>query len=127
MKTTTASRITTSLTSLKTPRGAARLGELATRYTHIPYARARSDAEALALEQHHDAGGAQPRLNVRIRGEEADLVYTDTKEIVEIDGPQFHQFPEEDARKEERWRAAGYRVRRVHSDDVYDGSYRYPP
>ena len=126
LKATTASRITASLTSLKTPRGGARLGHLATHYAHIPYARTRSDAEALALEQHHDAGGAQPRVNVRINGEEADLVYSDSQEIVEIDGPQYHRFPEEDDRKEERWRAAGYRVRRVHSDDVYDASYRYP-
>ena len=126
LRVTTASRITTSLTSLKTPRGGARLEQLATHYAHIPYARTRSDAEALALEQHHDAGGEQPRVNVRINGEEADLVYSDRKEIVEIDGPQYHRFPEEDDRKEERWRAAGYRVRRVRSDDVYDASYRYP-
>ena len=125
--TTTTTKITASLTSRKTPRGTARLAELATHYAHLPYARTRSDAEALALEQIHDAGGTAPRVNVRVNGEEADLVYTDINEIVEIDGPQFHRFPEEDARKEERWRAAGYRVRRVHSDDVYDASYRYPP
>jgi very-short-patch-repair endonuclease len=125
--TTTTTKITASMTSLKTPRGTARLGHLATHYRHIPYKRTRSDAEAFALEQIHDAGGTAPRVNVRVSGEEADLVYADRKEIVEIDGPQYHEFPEEDARKAERWRAAGYRVRRVHSDDVYDASYRYPP
>ena len=40
--------------------------------------------------------------------------------IVEIDGPQFHQFPDEDARKERVWRAAGYDVRRIASDVAYD-------
>lgn len=123
---TTADRIT-SITSLNTPRGTARLKALAERYAHLPYARTRSDAEALALEQHHDNGGDQPDVNVRINGREADLVFEDRGEIVEIDGPQFHRFPDEDAEKEERWRAAGYRVRRVPSDAVYEGSYPPPP
>jgi very-short-patch-repair endonuclease len=70
-------------------------------------------------------------VNVKIAGEEADLVWPKRKEILEIDGPQFHRFPEEDARKERLWRKAGYTVRRIGSDAVYDGtgraSYLYPP
>ena len=40
--------------------------------------------------------------------------------IVEIDGPQYHRFRDADARKEQRWRSAGYDVRRIASDLVYD-------
>jgi very-short-patch-repair endonuclease len=39
---------------------------------------------------------------------------------VEIDGPQFHQFPDEDRRKQLAWRTAGFTVRRIVSDRVYD-------
>src|SRR5437764_14548760 len=45
------------------------LAGLATRYATIPYARTRSDAEALALELLHDAGRPAPLVNVKIRGE----------------------------------------------------------
>jgi very-short-patch-repair endonuclease len=124
LRTTTQAKIITSITSQKARRGTALLLELATRYQTIPYSRTRSDAEALALEQIHDARGAAPRVNVKIAGAEADLVFSDPKEILEIDGPQFHRFPDEDARKERLWREAGYTVRRVGSDDVYDGSGR---
>ena len=40
--------------------------------------------------------------------------------IIEIDGPQYHRFREEDARKQERWERAGFTVRRIPSDAVYD-------
>jgi very-short-patch-repair endonuclease len=56
---------------------------------------------------------------VKVAGEEADLVWLDRRRIVEIDGPQFHQFRDEDARKEAKWRKAGFTVRRVPSDAVY--------
>jgi very-short-patch-repair endonuclease len=128
---TTTPQKVASLTSQRTHRSTALLTDLATRYAHIPYRRTRSDAEALALEQIHDAGEASPRVNVRIAGEEADLAWPTRKEILEIDGPQFHRFPEEDARKARLWRKAGYTVRRVGSDAVYDdpggASYLYPP
>ena len=96
------------------------LGQLATRYAHIPYHRTRSDAEGLALELLHDAGVHSFRVNVKVAGVEADLVDIDRQVIVEIDGPQFHQFPDEDARKAEIWRKAGYEVRRISSDAVYE-------
>ena len=52
----------------------------------------------------------------------ADIPYARTwperRLIVEIDGPQYHQFAEEDARKQRVWEAAGYTVRRIRSDVV---------
>lgn len=96
------------------------LGDLAARYATLPYARARSDAEARALELLHDAGFDPPRVNMWIAGEEADLVWVGRRVIVEVDGPQFHRFRDEDARKEAVWREAGYAVRRVSSDAVYE-------
>ena len=107
------------IAAVQNRRGTATLTELTKRYAHLPYARTKSNAEARALERLHDAGGAQPLVNVRRGGEEADLVFEETKEIVEIDGPRFHRFPDEDARKERAWEDAGYRVRRVPSDAVY--------
>jgi very-short-patch-repair endonuclease len=58
-------------------------------------------------------------VNVRIAGEEADLVWFSRRVIVEIDGPQYHRFREEDARKQALWEGAGYTVRRAPSDRVY--------
>jgi hypothetical protein len=121
LNTTSPQRIAAAVASGSKRRGTALLTELAARHEHIPYGRTRSDAEGLALERLQDGRGA-PRVNVRIAGEEADLVFDDRREILEIDGPQFHRFPEEDARKEAVWREAGYTVRRVGSDAVYDGS-----
>ena len=60
-------------------------------------------------------------MNVRINGEEADPVWPKEKRIIEIDGPQYHRFAEEDARKQRAWEAAGFTVRRVSSDAVYNG------
>jgi hypothetical protein len=99
-------------------RGTALLRELADRYASIPYGRTRSNAEARALEVLHDAGAEPPRVNTRVAGEEADLAWPGL--IVEIDGPDYHRFPEEDARKQRRWEAAGYTVRRLDSGSVYD-------
>jgi hypothetical protein len=96
------------------------LGGLATRYASVPYGRTRSDAEAIALEVLQDAGAGRPMVNARIAGEEADLVWLGPKLIIELDGPQYHQFPEEDARKQRAWEAAGFTVRRIPTDVVYD-------
>ena len=100
--------------------GTPALSALAERYGAIPYHRTRSDAEARALELLHDAKVPPPRVNVHVAGEEADLVWPERKLIVEIDGPQYHRFADEDARKQTVWEGAGYVVRRVPSDDVYD-------
>jgi hypothetical protein len=40
------------------------------------------------------------------------------------DGPQFHLFADEDARKQARWEGAGNTVRRIPSGDVYDRPQR---
>lgn len=101
-------------------RGSARLAAALQRYTGLPLERARSGAEVRALEILRDAGRVMPRLNVRIAGEEADLSWTAQRLIVEVDGGPFHQDRGEDARKEARWRAAGWTVRRISSDDVYE-------
>ncbi len=117
LKRTTARRV---LTCVERHSGSRLLRDLAVRYASIPYQRTRSDAEALALEILHDAGVPPPLVNVRIAGEEADLVWVELKLIIEIDGPQYHRFREEDARKEALWREAGYTVRRISSDAIYD-------
>jgi very-short-patch-repair endonuclease len=105
-------------------RGTRKLKELATRYAALPLNRTRSDAEGLALELLQEAGVEQPRVNIEIAGEEADLVWPEHKLIIEIDGPQYHQFPAEDERKQRRWENAGYAVRRIPSDAVYDDPAR---
>jgi len=101
-------------------RGTAHLRGLCRRYAHLPYARTRSDAEALALEVLHDAGVEPPNVNERIGGDEADLSWPARQRIIEIDGPQFHRFPQDDAQKQRAWNTAGYDVTRISSDDVYD-------
>jgi hypothetical protein len=120
LKTTTARRVLESLERRSGRAGAPLLSALAARYATLPYERTRSDAEGRALELIHDAGIPPPRVNTKVAGEEADLVWVERQLIVEVDGPQFHQFPDEDARKERCWRAAGFTVRRAPSDTVYD-------
>lgn len=39
---------------------------------------------------------------------------------LEIDGPQWHRFKDEDARKTKIWRAARWEVKRIGSGDVFD-------
>jgi very-short-patch-repair endonuclease len=90
----------------------------------VPYKRTRSNAEALGFEVLHDAGIEPPKVNTRIAGEEADLAWPAHKLIIEIDGPQYHQFADEDARKQRIWERAGYVVRRIPSDTVYDDPSR---
>ena len=97
------------------------LTELTTRYGHLPFDRARSDAECLGLQILHDDGQTHWQLNHRIGGEEADLVDLGRRVIVEIDGPQYHLFADEDARKQAIWEAAGFEVRRIGSGAVYAG------
>jgi Protein of unknown function (DUF559) len=121
LKTTTAKKVRA---CVEGRRGTAVLHDLATRYAHIPYGRTRSDPEGHALELLHDAGIEPPKVNIKVAGEEADLVWLGRKLIVEIDGPQYHQFREEDTRKESKWRSAGFVVRRIPSGAVYDAPHR---
>jgi very-short-patch-repair endonuclease len=101
-------------------RGTRALWDLADRYSSLPYSQTRSNAEARALELLHEADVLPDRVNAVIAGEEADLVWSDRGLIVEIDGRQFHLFRDEDERKQRCWEAAGYTVRRLDSQAVYD-------
>jgi Protein of unknown function (DUF559) len=101
-------------------RGSRRLAVAVARYTGLPVERARSGAEVRAFEILREAGRELPRLNVRIAGEEADLSWSRQRLIVEIDGGPFHLDAGEDARKQERWEAANWTVRRLSSEDVYE-------
>jgi predicted transcriptional regulator of viral defense system len=103
----------------RTRKGSRRLISALTRYAGLPLERARSGAEVRALEVLRDAGRPLPALNVAIAGEEADLSWAASQLIVEVDGKPFHLDFGEDARKERAWRAAGWVVRRISSDDVY--------
>jgi very-short-patch-repair endonuclease len=120
LKHTTARRVLDTLHRHEGRQGTPALRKLARRYAAIPYRRTRSDAEGRALELLHDAGVEQPHVNMVIAGEEADMVWLDRRLIVEIDGPQFHRFPDEDARKTRKWRGAGFAVRRLASGAVYE-------
>jgi very-short-patch-repair endonuclease len=100
-------------------RGTRALWDLTERYSSLPYRRTRSNAEARALEVLHDADIRPPKVNMRVGGEEADLVWPRQRVIIEIDGPQFHQFSDEDARKQGIWERAGYIVSRIPSNEIY--------
>jgi hypothetical protein len=120
LKTTTARRIAATAARHPSGRGSPFLAQLAARYATLPYTRTRSNPEARALELLHDAGIEPPLVNVRINGEEADLVWRERELIIEIDGPDYHRFRDEDARKQAIWERAGFVVRRVPSDVPYD-------
>jgi hypothetical protein len=85
----------------------------------LPFDRCRSDAEAFGLVVLDEAGRPIPQVNERFAGEEADFCWPDRGEIVEIDGPQWHRFKEEDARKTAIWTAAGFRVQRLSSERLF--------
>jgi len=101
-------------------RGSGRLATTLARYSGLPLERARSGAEVRALEILRAAGRPLPKLNVRIAGQEADLSWASERLIIEIDGGPFHLDLGQDERKEAAWRAAGWLVRRISSDDVYE-------
>lgn len=105
-------------------RGIRRLAETLARYSGLPLERARSGAEVRALELLRDAAYPMPRLNVMVAGEEADLSWPRSRLIIEIDGGPFHVDVGEDARKETIWREAGWTVRRIPSDHVYEQPHR---
>jgi hypothetical protein len=124
LKLTTPFLLAVSLEKHRTRRGTSRLRQLNDRYSGIPYSRTRSNAEAKALEILHDAGAEPPLVNIRINGEEADMSWPARRRIIEIDGPQYHQLPPEDERKQHAWAAAGYVVHRIPSDLVYNDPAR---
>jgi hypothetical protein len=101
-------------------RGSRGLAAVLARYAGLPLERARSGAEIRALEILRVSDRPLPRLNVRIAGEEADLSWRASRLIIEVDGGPFHLDVGEDARKQRSWEAAGWTVRRIPSDDVYE-------
>jgi len=101
-------------------RGSRALAATLARYAGLPLERARSGAEIRALEILRASDRPLPRLNVRIAGEEADLSWRASRLIIEVDGGPFHLDAGEDARKQRSWEAAGWTVRRILSDDVYE-------
>lgn len=116
---TNAQELHSTLTRSRGRRGARRLWELTDRYAALPYRRTRSNAEARAIEILANAGNDPELVNRRVAGEEADLIWPSRRLIIEIDGPGFHRFADEDARKQRAWEGAGWTVRRIPSDDVY--------
>ena len=72
------------------------------------------------MEILRDAGRTLPKLNQRIGGEETDLHWGSRRLIIEIDGGPFHLDVGEDARKQAIWESAGWTVRRLPSDAVYE-------
>lgn len=119
-KRTTAGRVADTLRSAPSRPGTRRLSALVDLYVRLPIVRCRSDAEAFGLEVLDAAGVPIPLVNERFAGEEADYCWPELWLIIEIDGPDFHRFKDEDARKTAIWRAAGYTVRRIPSDNVFD-------
>jgi very-short-patch-repair endonuclease len=101
-------------------RAVRKLGRALASYSGLPIERARSGAEIRAMQIIRDTGIELPRLNVNVAGEEADLIWPHHRLIVEIDGGPYHQDKGEDARKEAAWTAAGWTVRRLPSDVVYE-------
>lgn len=120
LRVTTCARIQVTLARAAQRNRPARLAELAARYARLPIARARSDAEAHAVELLDATGGTQPVVNATIHGEEADLSWPAVRHIVELDGPDFHRFPDVDLAKQAVWERAGWIVARVPTEDVYD-------
>lgn len=101
-------------------RGAPRLARAIARYRGLPLERARSGAEIRAMELLRDAGRTLPLLNAKVAGLEADLVWRRERVIIEIDGGPYHQDVGADAHKDAIWRGAGFEVRRIPSEVVYE-------
>jgi Protein of unknown function (DUF559) len=120
LEVTTLAQLGNRLGDYRGRRGSRRLAETIARYAGLPLERARSGAEIRALEVLRDADRPLPRLNARIVGEEADLSWSAERLIIEVDGGPFHLDLGEDARKQRIWEAAGWAVRRIPSDDVYE-------
>lgn len=81
----------------------------------------RSELEDRLLALLAAGGLPPPRTNVRVAGEEVDVLYPDAGLVIEADGAQYHDTPlarRRDAGKDARLAAHGFRVLRVDWDDV---------
>jgi very-short-patch-repair endonuclease len=124
LRITTCARLQVSLARAAPRNRPARLSALAARYARLPIAGTASDAESRALELLDAAGFPTPRVNRVIAGHETDLSWPHPRHVVELDGPGFHQFADEDLRKQAAWERAGWTVARVSTGDVYDDPAR---
>ncbi len=124
LRVTTCARIQVMLLGAQGRNRPRRLAALAERYARLPIARTYSDAESHALELLDAAGYPTPLVNHPVAGPEPDLAWPHVRHIVELDGPDFHQFPDEDLRKQAAWERAGWTVARLPTDAVYDNPDR---
>ena len=115
----TVARLQVALVAHRGRRGTKQLAKAAADFAGLQIEDTRSDAEAYALELLHAAGVQQPDVNKMIAGHEADLSWPEHRLIIEIDGPNWHQFFDDDTAKQAKWEAAGWTVKRIPSDDVY--------
>lgn len=120
LRLTNAPRLLETLDRHRGRRGTAPLRVLAEKYRHLKLEDTRSDAEGFALERIFDAGLPLPEVNKKVGRYEADLIDHERKLIVEIDGPQFHLFSDEDEVRDDEWDRQGYRTIRVPSAAVYE-------
>lgn len=116
---TTIERLALAIERHRRRQGIAGLRAELARMTGLPFHRCKSDGEAYGLAVLAAAGVEIPRVNVQIAGKEADFSWPALRDIVEIDGPQWHRFKEDDARKTAIWTAAGYRVRRIGTELLF--------
>lgn len=121
----TAPQLHATLVAHRGRRGTVKLFELVERYERLQLNRTKSDAEAYALELLACDARPMPLVNVVHDGGEADLSWPDDRLIIELDGPQFHLFAEEDAIKQAGWEAAGWTVVRLSTDVVFDEPHRF--
>ncbi|MBJ7332471.1 MAG: hypothetical protein JHC95_21425 [Solirubrobacteraceae bacterium] len=103
--------------------GIVRFRQYARDYAHLPIDRTKSDAEALGLAILDGAGIPIPLVNVKIHGEEADYVWPAARWIIELDGGQWHH-PIDDAIKQAVWERAGWTVKRLPTDAVFNAPHR---
>jgi very-short-patch-repair endonuclease/predicted transcriptional regulator of viral defense system len=81
----------------------------------------RSELEDRALALFREQGLPKPRINVHVAGIEIDFLFSFARLIVEVDGARYHDTPfarRNDAYKQARLEAAGYRVIRLTWDQV---------
>ena len=103
-----------------TPRHRPRtLAEALARYERLGLERCRSDAEAYAIDILDAANVALPQINTTIAGLEADLAWPRHHLVVELDGRHYHRDKAHDAERTRAWTAAGWRLRRVDTDDLF--------
>lgn len=100
-------------------RGVAQMRRILREWAALPFDRCKSDAEAYALTVFAEHRIPIPLVNTLVAGEEADFFWPDRRWVLELDGPQWHRFKEEDARKTAAWVAAGNVVRRLDTDLLF--------